>query len=349
MSKYVNFDRIDSTGANIRMMYSMRSNGKTYGALLKCLELCKNHGGTFFYLRRRSSECTATKMKNLFLDLPYQEYIGENTYIGAQGGEFFSYRIRGEKRVDKNVIGYYGSLDKANELKSTKFIDTTLLIFDEFLSSRLTGLELVDEYTLFINTISTIRRTRKNFVVYMLGNTVNRHSTYFTTWNININDIEFGDIKVYEYEDGNRIAVEYPKTDIDEDNKLFTFGTPKEQAIINGVWETSAYSTFDYNKVQSKLKTVQYLLKLNDLKLFCAFKTGVLYVSDKSFESYDTIVIGDIPTNVKNNIFNIYIDVSQSILSVIFSLHKMGQSKFNSWNTGDAFDQFIDNYERNKL
>lgn len=349
MSKYVNFSRIDSTGANIRMMYSMRSNGKTYGALIKCLELVKNHGGTFFYLRRRASECTATKMKKLFSDLPISDYIGDDVYIGAQGGEFFTYRIQKEKRIEKNVIGYYGSLDKANELKSTKFIDTTVLIFDEFLSSRLTGLELIDEYTLFINTISTIRRTRKDFVVYMLGNTVNRHSTYFSTWGINIDDIDFGGIKVYEYEDGNRIAVEYPKTEIDESNKLFTFGTPKEQAIINGVWETSAYPTFDYNKVRPKLTSIQYLLKLNDIKLFCAFKTGVLYVSDRSFESYDTVVIGDIPTNVKNNIYNIYIEGSQSILSCIFSLHKIGQSKFNSWNTGDTFEQFIDNYERGIL
>lgn len=345
MSKYVNFDRIDSTGANIRMMYSMRSNGKTYGALLKCMELAKNHGGTFFYLRRRSAECTATKMKKLFLDVPFEQYLGEDILIGAEGGEFFTYRRQKEKRVDKTVIGYYGSLDKANELKSTKFVDTTLLVYDEFLSSRLTGIELIDEYTLFINTISTIRRTRPNFVVYMLGNTVNRHSVYFDTWKININDIGFGDIKVYEYEAGNRIAVEYAKTDIDDTNKLFVFGTPKEQAIINGVWETSAYPTFEQTKIAPKLK-LQYLLMQGGIKLFCGFRDGTLYVSDKSFECYDTVVIANIPTNAKNNIFNISLDVSQSILSVIFSLHKIGQSKFNAWNTGDAFEQFQQTVER---
>lgn len=345
MSKYVNFDRIDSTGANIRMMYSMRSNGKTYGALLKCLELAKNHGGTFFYLRRRSSECTATKMKKLFLDMPYEQYLGEDILIGAEGGEFFTYRRKKEKRIDKTVIGYYGALDKANELKSTKFVDTTLLVYDEFLSSRLTGIELIDEYTLFINTISTIRRTRPNFVVYMLGNTVNRHSVYFDTWGINIDDIGFGDLKVYEYEGGNRIAVEYAKTDIDDTNKLFVFGTPKEQAIINGVWETSAYPTFEQSKIAPKIK-LQYLLMQGGIKLFCGFRDGTLYVSDTSFECYDTVVIADIPTNAKNNIFNISLDVSQSILSVIFSLHKIGQSKFNTWNTGDAFEQFQQTVER---
>lgn len=346
MSKYVNFDRVDSTGANIRMIYSMRSNGKTYGALLKCLELAKNHGGTFFYLRRRSAECTATKMKKLFMDLPYEQYLGgEDILIGAEGGEFFTYRRKKEKRIDKTVIGYYGSLDKANELKSTKFTDTTLLIYDEFLSSRLTGIELVDEYTLFINTISTIRRTRPNFVVYMLGNTVNRHSTYFDTWGIDIDTIQFGDLKVYEYEGGNRIAVEYAKTDVDDTNKLFVFGTPKEQAIINGVWETSAYPTFDQSKIAPKIK-IQYLLIHGGIKLFCGFRDGVLYVTDKTFDSYDTVVIADIPTNSRHNIYNISLDVSKTILSVIFALHKIGQSKFNTWNTGDAFEQLQQTIER---
>lgn len=343
MGKFYSYDRLDSTGANIRMVYSLRSNGKTYGALIKCLELHHNYGGTFFLLHRRSTECTASKIRRRFSKITnITDYIGADRFIGVEAGEIFSYaRAKNGKRVDSITLGYYGSLDRSNELKTDGYNDVTELYYDEFLSSRITGLELVDEYTLFINAISSIRRTRPNFTVYMMGNTVNRHSCYFDAWHIDIDKIAYGDIRVFEYPDGsgyvNTIAVEYAKTDIDDSNRMFNFGTPREQAIINGVWETSSYPTFDISKF--KPPQVQYFVKYESVKLYLVYNNNTLYISDSTFDTYSTVVIADIPTNVSKRIYNIHLDISHQILSVFFALHKIGQSKFDKWTTGDSFEQ----------
>lgn len=273
--------------------------------------------------------------------------IGVNRFIGAESGEIFSYaRASNGKRIDKITIGYYGSLDRSNEMKTDAYNDVTTLVFDEFLSSRITGLELVDEYTLFINAISSIRRTRPDFVVYMIGNTVNRHSCYFDAWQIDIDKIAYGDIRVFEYPDGsgyvNTIAVEYAQTDIDDSNRMFNFGTPREQAIINGVWETSAYPTFD--KAKFKPPQLQYFVKYKSFKLYIVYKDSTLYIADSTYNAYTTVVIADIPTNLSKHIYNIHLDISHQILSAFFSLHKIGQTKFDKWTTGDSLEQLQSEY-----
>lgn len=343
MSKYITFDNINASGANIRIMYSMRSNGKTY-ALKKEFMRTYQRGRKFFYLRRRATEVRPSRLKFFFSDFPFEEYLPEGYRIGANRGEFYIYNIEGGREANKQTIGYYGSLDKANELKSTTFTDVDILGYDEFLSSRLTGTELIDEYTLFINTISTIRRTRKDFVVYMLGNTVNRNSCYFDNWSINIDDIPFGGIKVFEYPDNNKICVEYPKTDIDESNKLFVFGTPKEQAIINGVWETAAYPTYPPNK---KINSpFQILLLADNKRAFLCEDAGIIYCSASSFPSaFSTTTISQLRTNADRRIYNCNTVVGHAIVRRLHKLFDCNHIYFDLWTTGDTLEAIFDTFQ----
>lgn len=342
MSKYVSFDNINASGANIRIMYSMRSNGKSYALKNEFLKSF-SRGHKFFYLRRRATEVRPSRLKFFFSDFPYEQYIPEGYFIDCAKGEFYIHRVEGGKQVDKQTIGYYGSLDKANELKSTTFTDVDVLGFDEFLSSRLTGMELIDEYTIFINTISTIRRTRKDFVVYMLGNTVSRSSTYFYSWGINIDDIPFGGIKVYEYPDNNRVCVEYPKTDIDADNKLFVFGTPKEQAIIDGVWETSAYPTY---KSDTKIRSAyQILLIAEDKRVYICEYSGRVYCSSSPFPfAYSTNTISRLRTNTEKRIFHYHTVVGQTLVTKLHALFNCNQIYFDKWTTGDTLEAIFENF-----
>lgn len=342
MPKYVSFDNINASGANIRIMYSMRSNGKTYALKQEFLRAYQR-GRKFFYLRRRATEVRPSRLKFFFADFPYEDYLPEGYRIGATRGEFYMYNIENGREANKQTIGYYGSLDKANELKSTTYTDVDILGYDEFLSSRLTGTELIDEYTLFINTISTIRRTRKDFVVYMLGNTVNRNSCYFYNWGINIDDITFGSIKVYEYSDNNRICVEYPTTDIDESNKLFVFGTPKEQAIINGVWETSAYPTYPDNK--NIAATFQILLIAEGKRVYVCEDSGNIYCSATSFPAaFSTTTISRLRTNPAKRIYHCHTLVGQTFVSRLHRLFDCNHIYFDRWTTGDTLESIFDNF-----
>ena len=51
--KYYSTKRIDSTGAQYRLVFGERSNGKTYAALFRALEnYAKDGKSTFAYIRR---------------------------------------------------------------------------------------------------------------------------------------------------------------------------------------------------------------------------------------------------------------------------------------------------------
>lgn len=92
--------------------------------------------------------------------------------------------------------------------KSTSYPNITTIVFDEFLTR---GSYLKDEFILFTNVCSTIIRQRNDVKIFMLGNTVNKYSPYFSEMGLsNIKNQKQGTIDIYRYGDSDLIvAVEY--------------------------------------------------------------------------------------------------------------------------------------------
>ena len=103
----------------------------------------------------------------------------------------------------------------------------------------------IDEFVIFTNVLSTIIRQRDDVKIFMLGNTVNQYSPYFTEMGLtNVRKMKPGDIEVYSYDDKRlKVAVEYtePSATTKKSNFYFAFNNPKLNMIKNGSWEFANY------------------------------------------------------------------------------------------------------------
>lgn len=252
MTNYYSTQKIDKKNATYNVIFGERSNGKTYALLLKSLKAYFKDGSQFAYVRRWKEDITGRRAQRLFSGVNDNQEIsklshGKFTGVHYWAGKFYLCNYDDKGKViygDSDVIGFTFALSDGEHDKSTSFPNITTIIFDEFLTNRL---YLVDEFVLFMNTVSTIVRRRENVKIYMLGNTVNKYCPYFGEMGLDkIQEMEQGSIDVYRYGNSDlKVAVEYCKSNDDKkerpSNKYFAFNNPKLEMITGGAWELSIY------------------------------------------------------------------------------------------------------------
>lgn len=348
MSKrYISLDRLNNTDAQYRVGYSQRSNGKTYAYKTLALENYVNSGRQFFYIRRRKSELKQKMLSRMFTDTPevfnailrrkYSNF--DNFVIKAREGEFRVYAVCDSKQEYLDTIGYYISIEASATIKSIPFTNVNLIGFDEFMSSRMTGLELPNEYTDFINLISTIRRRRTDVVVYMLGNTVAQNSTYFDNWGIDISQIRPGDLKVFEYETGAKVAIEFFDIDTLPEDSSYTFGTAREQSIVRGVWETNAYRT--YSSPPTPLNPVGFRFEDRGRAFYMSFSDRAPYISGRPLDGVSYYYVCELPTNRRSGVININTPGGRNILDYLFRAVNTNIILYDTWLTGEDVTNYI--------
>ena len=252
MTIYYSTQKIDKKNATYNVIFGERSNGKTYALLLKSLKAYFKDGSQFAYVRRWKEDITGRRAQRLFSGINDNQEIsklshGKFTGVHYWAGKFYLCNYDDNGKViygDNDIIGFTFALSDGEHDKSTSFPNITTIIFDEFLTNRL---YLVDEFVLFMNTVSTIVRRRENVKIYMLGNTVNKYCPYFGEMGLDkIQEMEQGSIDVYRYGNSDlKVAVEYCKSVDDKkerpSNKYFAFNNPKLEMITGGAWELSIY------------------------------------------------------------------------------------------------------------
>lgn len=361
MNEYYNYNEIDQTNANYRVIYGERSNGKTYGyKVYHGFNNWYDSSAQFMYVRRTVEEIKPSKM-GVFFDDAY-DYINEKCqkrypqysqfYVSAFKGKFDLYGIteKGEKELI-DTIGFYVALSQAHHYKSVPFPRVTTLCFDEFLASLSTGGEIKDEFSRLLNLISTVRRRREKFIVYMLGNTVNRNSTILHEMGIDIRDIAQGELKVFQYTDGdvvNTVAVEYTKhfEVSDKSDSFNVFGNQKEMMIRNGAWETENYNTFKNSKYYDEQIVVAFKLVHNSiaLYLYIPHHCRYIYVSSKRLPcdvDYITITTHETHLNRKTYNFNYNIPIVIKAKELMLSFLQNGFIYFDNNLTGDDYITFL--------
>lgn len=269
-SSFYSYKRLDETGAQYRMVFGERSNGKTYGALMKVLENYWHDGKQGAYIRRYSIDLTGKRGETLFTSIEFNDEISKLT-DGEYNGVFYKaskwylcYRDEDNKPVkDPKPFMYGFALNNMEHDKSTSYPEVTTVIFDEFMSKI--GY-LNNEFVIFENVLSTIIRHRSDVTIYMLGNTVNKYCPYFNEMGLyNAKNMEQGSIEVYKYgENGSmRVAVEYAE-EMDKSikkstNLYFAFDNPSLQMINDGGWEIDLYPHLFYTILPKNIKMFYFI------------------------------------------------------------------------------------------
>lgn len=265
---FYSYDRIDATGAYYRMVFGERSNGKTYGALMKVLTNYVDNGKQGAYIRRFDEDFNGKRGQQMFAAIESNNEIskltnGEYNAVKYYASKWYLCYLDGDNKPIQDTTPFmFGfSLNSMEHDKSTSYPNITTVIFDEFLSKKY---YLNNEFVIFENVLSTIIRHRKDVTIYMLGNTVTRYSPYFQEMGLtNVKNMEKGDIEVYEYgKSGLKVAVEYaPEMDksLKESNVYFAFDNPALDMITSGGWELDLYPHLEYKILPKNIKMYYFI------------------------------------------------------------------------------------------
>lgn len=251
--KYYTLDKIikKCPDAKYYMIYSMRSNGKTYAALERIIKNYFSGNGAGAIIRRWDEDFKGKRGSQMFNALIDNNVIskysgGEWTGVKFYAGRwYFIKKDPGDEKktiMSENPFCYAFALTQMEHDQSSSYNDVTIIVFDEFISR---SAYLPDEFVLFMNTLSTIIRQRDNVTIFMLGNTVNPYNPYFDEMGLtHARQQKKGTIEIYNYGDsGLKVAVEYadrPAVRIKSD-VYFAFDNPRLKMITDSEWEIGVY------------------------------------------------------------------------------------------------------------
>lgn len=173
---------------------------------------------------------------------------GEFTDVYYFSGRWYLCRYEGDDRItDEKPFCFGFALTSMEHDKSTSYPLIGTILFDEFITRA--GY-LPDEFVLFLNTLSTIIRSKteineEKIQIFMCGNSINMYCPYFAEMGLkHIKDMERGKIDLYNYGDSNlKVAVEFtiPTNKGKPSDKYFAFDNPKLKMISSGAWEIGIY------------------------------------------------------------------------------------------------------------
>ncbi|MBO7549249.1 MAG: phage DNA encapsidation protein [Clostridia bacterium] len=230
-------EEADKFGAKIRIIIGQRSNGKTYQVSGKIVEAHKDRGESGYYVRRWLDDLKSDKIENLFS--PHDPDI-----------RYWRHAFRDDAGIVCGTV----ALTQSEHFKGTVVPASCKYIFlDEmFPETR----EIYKEFDRWQSVVSTIIRDRDDVIIYMVGNTVRRTSTYFDHYGINPAKLRKGEISLIESKQRDRstvkIAVEWCSKNyhVARNSNYYFVDTAEENMIIDGDFE----SGFHYTKELAGVK-----------------------------------------------------------------------------------------------
>lgn len=262
------------------MLIGERSDGKTYDVLLYSLIRFFEDGSELAIVRRYREDFRGKRAHTLFKPLIENDVVkmlsgGEwDGVLYYQSSWWFTKRVErksdsDEKSYDiirsESPFAYAFSLSEWEHDKSSAYPFVNIMLFDECIT---TGYYLPNEFLIFQNVISTIKRKRTNFKIFMCGNTINKFCPYFAEMGLtNIKKQEKGTIDIYSYGSTNlRVAVAFtdaPARDKESD-EYFAFNNPSLN-MITGAGDGWQIDVYPHLPVKYKPKEIiyQYFIKFD--------------------------------------------------------------------------------------
>lgn len=259
--EYYSLEPILKEKAHYNIIIGERSNGKTYAVLQMIINNYAATGEQAALLRRMQEDFIGKRGAGLFQPLIDNGEIelataGAWTSVYYFASRWYLCKYEEDKkggisRITDNTPFMYGfALSQMEHEKGTGYPNVKIIVFDEFIT-RMAYLR--DEFVLFMNTLSTIIRSRDDVTIFMLGNTVNKYCPYFDEMGLrHIKDMKQGEIDVYQLKHTSgkilKVAVEYCKP-FEKGKKsdfYFAFDNQKLEMITSGVWEIDLYPHCPY-------------------------------------------------------------------------------------------------------
>lgn len=291
--EYYTLEPILKEKAHYNIIIGERSNGKTYSVLRHVLDDYLETGNQAALLRRMQEDFVGKRGAGLFQPLIDNGEIellsaGEWTSVYYYASRWYLCKYKEDKKgnveriTDKTPFMYGFALSQMEHEKGTGYPRVKTIVFDEFIT-RMAYLR--DEFVLFMNTLSTIIRSRDDVTIFMLGNTVNKYCPYFDEMGLrHIKDMKQGEIDVYQlkHKSGKilRVAVEYCKP-FEKGKKsdfYFAFDNQKLEMITTGVWEIDLYPHCPYH-YRPKDILFTYFIEFDGELLQCE----IIYVNESEF------------------------------------------------------------------
>lgn len=294
--QYYSLNKILEVEAHYNVIIGERSNGKTYGTLLHAIdEYFNGNGGELAIIRRWQEDIRGNRARDIFTAILQDGHIArlsdgkyEGLYYYASKFYFCNYDDDGKALYNQDdIFCHLFALSDTEHNKSISFPNVKTIVFDEFMTR---GTYLPNEFVLFMNTLSTIVRQRKDVTIFMLGNTVNKFSPYFKEMGLkNVAEMKQGSIEVYTYGESDlKVAVEYCASvgeSQKQSNVYFAFDNPRLQMITTGAWELDLYPHLPVKYTPKDIQLI-YFIKFDDSIYQCEIiqKDGEMftYIHDKT-------------------------------------------------------------------
>lgn len=349
-TKYYRLNRILKHNATYNVIIGERSNGKTYAVLEYMLLNFIKTGKQFFILRRWKEDTIGRRASAIFSS--FQDKIekmtnGTHNGIIYYAGSFYLCNYdKNHKAIysDFDKCGYIGALSETEHNKSLSYPNVTTIFFDEFIAKNL---YLVDEFVIFMNSLSTIIRDRKDIKIFLAGNTVNKFCPYFTEMGLtHITKMEQGAIDVYTYGDsGLKVAVEYCANSNKPNNFYFAFDNPKLNMIKSGEWELNIYPHCPVKFTEADIIFI-FFIEYNGALFQCEivnkeFLFCFIHIKTSELKHKATDIIYSSKDNYKwnyaKNIYKPFLPIHQKIAR-LFVAHKVF---YQNNEVGETIRQFI--------
>ena len=204
-SKFHDYEISDTLSAteekiDIAFIYSGRNRGKSFEVSSQLIADAFYDKRLFGYIRR--NDCTSYDIEQYFADKSdFIKDMTDNVYCGItrQKGKlkFYNEDIDTEtgevNRVIGDDCGYFFALSRQASYKSLQYPDVYNLIYEEVLTD---GSYLNAEPEKLMNLYSTVRRSKKDFMMWLISNTVSVVNPYSNSWGIYLARNKPGDIKL---------------------------------------------------------------------------------------------------------------------------------------------------------
>lgn len=204
-SKFHDYEIADTLSAtdekiDIAFIYSGRNRGKSFEVSSQLIADAFYDKRLFGYIRR--NDCTSYDIEQYFADKSdFIKDMTDNVYCGItrQKGKlkFYNEEIDYEtgevNRVIGDDCGYFFALSRQASYKSLQYPEVYNLIYEEVLTD---GSYLNAEPEKLMNLYSTVRRSKKDFMMWLISNTVSVVNPYSNSWGIYLARNKPGDIKL---------------------------------------------------------------------------------------------------------------------------------------------------------
>lgn len=272
------FDPTDTQLENNKyfVICTERASGKTTNVLLLGLLANKIYGSIIQYIRQYDDMLAPKNARNLCDVIIQAGYVPKltdgkyNTIIYKARRWYYAKQEDGEiKDTAPEPCIQCLAIQNTDTYKSTYNAPKgDFIIFDEFCARR----HQPDEFILFCDLLSTIIRGRKNPIIWMLGNTLDRYEYYFDELEIAdyMKFIQLGDSMEIRTAKGTPIYIEVFATTKKEKksliNKLFFgFKNTKLNAITGDDWVIVPYQHVDSKDDREIIDRRHYLKYEGDL------------------------------------------------------------------------------------